>query len=107
MTANDFSLLLKDIRKNKILRDQLSQARNLYHAAAIAQEAGYAVTWKDWMRYQAEQALLLNAEEMDDYCKRLANGIEVFDHATFIPVFGLLCKDGAFQWVIPFDADEP
>ena len=96
---------MTDLRENRILRDQLSQARNLYDAAAIAQEAGYAVTWKDWMRYQAEQALLLNAEEMDDYCMRLAKGIEVFEHATFIPVFGLMCRDGAFQWVTPFDKD--
>lgn len=105
MSASQLELLLTAIRSNSALRSELSAASNLFHAAEISQAAGYDVTWQDWMRYQARMALMLSEEDMLEYCRRLSDGREVFAHATFIPVFGHLCKKGAFQWVVPFEGD--
>jgi len=102
MSIEQLDLLLSEIHLNASLRQKLKAASNLFHAAEISQSAGYDVSWQDWMRYQARQALSLSDLAMADYCKRLSRGRESFAHATFIPIFGHLCKKGAFEWVVPF-----
>lgn len=109
MYSDELSRLLKELLSNNDLRYRLSRANSLFDAAKISQLAGFDISWQDWMRYQARLAMSLSEEQMSDYCRRISDGIEVFPHATFIPVLGFLCKQGAFEWVLPFDgeADSP
>ena len=103
MSREGLTAFLALVEKDAVLQSKLNEVGSLYEAAAVAQDKGFHVEWKDWARFQAQQLLSLNDEQVAEYCQRLSPGIEVFSHATFIPIFGLLCKPGAFEWVIPFN----
>jgi len=105
MSCDELRLLLREISKDADLKHRLSLAKSLFDAALISQSAGFDVSWQDWIRYQAKLAMSLSEEQMFDYCRRLSDGIEVLPHATFIPALGFLCKEGAFEWVLPFDGE--
>ena len=102
MSSAQLNEFLELALTNSDLIHALNNAGSLDEAAAIAQRNGFDVSWKDWIRYQAQNAMTLNESEMHSYLKKLSKGIEILPHATYIPVLGLLCKEGAFAWVRPF-----
>ena len=105
MSYEELDYLIVRIRTDDELRMKLSSAKSLFHAAEISQRAGFKVTWQDWLRHQARQALLLDEAQIADYCQKVSAGKEIFPHATFMPVFGYLCQQDSFYWVSPFESE--
>ena len=65
MSEEQLSALLAKLKEDAGLLEKLKGAGDLGAAVAIAQEAGFDVSKADWLKYQAEQTLELNDEELE------------------------------------------
>ena len=65
MSEEQLSALLAKLKEDAGLREKLMGASDLDAALALAKEAGFDVGKADWLRYQANQTLELNDEELE------------------------------------------
>ena len=65
MSEEQLSALLAKLKEDAGLQEKLRGAADLDAASAIAKEAGFDVSKADWLKYQAQQNLELNDEELE------------------------------------------
>ncbi len=65
MSEEQFSALLTKLNEDAGLREKLLSAADLDAAIALAKEAGFDVSKAAWLRYQANQTLVLSDEELE------------------------------------------
>jgi predicted ribosomally synthesized peptide with nif11-like leader len=68
MSEEQLSALLAKLKEDAELQGKLKGAEDLDAAVAIAKEAGFDMSKADWLRYQANQRLLvkdLSDEELE------------------------------------------
>jgi hypothetical protein len=65
VSEEQLSALLAKLKDDAGLREKLKDAGDLDSAEAIAKEAGFAVSKADWLKFQANQVLELNDEELE------------------------------------------
>lgn len=65
MSENQLSALLAKLKDDVGLREKFQGATHLDAAVAIANEAGFALSKADWLRYQAKQTLELSDEDLE------------------------------------------
>jgi predicted ribosomally synthesized peptide with nif11-like leader len=65
MSEEQLTALLAKLKEDAGLREKLQGATDLDAAVALAKEAGFDLSQADWLRYQAEQTLELDDEELD------------------------------------------
>jgi predicted ribosomally synthesized peptide with nif11-like leader len=65
MSEEQLSALLAKLKDDAGLQEKLKGAADLDAAVAMAKEAGFDVSKADWLRYQANQTLELNDEELE------------------------------------------
>ena len=68
MSEEQLSALLAKLKEDTDLQEKLKGAGDLDAAVAIAKEAGFDMSKADWLRYQANQRLLvkdLSDEELE------------------------------------------
>jgi predicted ribosomally synthesized peptide with nif11-like leader len=65
MSEEQLAALLAKLQDDEGLQEKLKGAADLDAAVAMAKEAGFDVSKADWLRYQAEQTLELNDEELE------------------------------------------
>ena len=58
MSEDQLAALLAKLKEDVGLLEKLKAAADLDSAAAIAKEAGYAVSKADWLKHQAKQTLI-------------------------------------------------
>jgi predicted ribosomally synthesized peptide with nif11-like leader len=71
MSEEQLAALLAKLKDDAGLQEKLKGAGDLDAALVIAKEAGFDVSKADWLKYQANQTLELNEEEL----KGVAGGI--------------------------------
>jgi len=79
MSDEQLSKLLAKLQDDPALTAKLQSAADLETVAQITEEAGFKISKADWLKYQANQVLELNDEELE----RAAGG----------------CKDMSLTWV--------
>ena len=65
MSEEQLSALLAKLKEDAGLQERLKSAIDLDAAVALAKEAGFDVSKADWLKYQAQQTLELNDEELE------------------------------------------
>ncbi len=65
MSEEQLTALLAKLKDDAGLREKLKGAADLDAAVAMAQEAGFAVSKADWLKYQAKETLELSDEELE------------------------------------------
>jgi predicted ribosomally synthesized peptide with nif11-like leader len=82
MSEEQLASLLAKLKDDAGLQEKLKGAADLDAAVALAKEAGFAVDKADWLKHQAQQALELSDEELenvaggevDAFCRCLGTG---------------------------------
>ncbi|MCF8142238.1 MAG: Nif11-like leader peptide family RiPP precursor [Cyanobium usitatum Tobar12.5m-G36] len=65
MSEEQLSALLAKLKEDAGLRGKLQGAGDFDAAVVLAKEAGFDVSKEDWVKYQVQQTLELNDEELD------------------------------------------
>ena len=65
MLEEQLSALLAKIKQDAGLKEKLQGAGDFDAAVALAKEAGFDVSKEDWVKYQVQQTLELNDDELD------------------------------------------
>jgi len=65
MSEEQLSALLANIKQDAGLKEKLQDAGDFDAAVVLAKEAGFDVSKEDWVKYQVQQTLELNDEELD------------------------------------------
>jgi predicted ribosomally synthesized peptide with nif11-like leader len=65
MSEEQLAALLAKLKDDAGLQEKLKGAADLDAAVALAKEAGFDVSKADWLKYQAQQTLELNDEELE------------------------------------------
>jgi predicted ribosomally synthesized peptide with nif11-like leader len=65
MSQEQLASLLAKIKDDAGLQEKLKGAADLDAFLAIAKEAGFDVSKADWLKYQAQQTLELDDEELE------------------------------------------
>ena len=65
MSEEQLSALLAKLLDDEGLQEKFKGAADLDDALAMAQEAGFAVSKADWLKYQAKQTLELSDEDLE------------------------------------------
>ena len=65
MSEEQLAALLSKLKEDAGLREKFKRAADLGGAVAMAKEAGFDVSQKDWLGFQAKQTIELNDEELD------------------------------------------
>jgi predicted ribosomally synthesized peptide with nif11-like leader len=66
MSEEQLSALLAKLQDDEGLQEKLKGAADLDAAVATAKEAGFDVSKADWMKYQANQTIELNDEQLEE-----------------------------------------
>jgi predicted ribosomally synthesized peptide with nif11-like leader len=65
MSEDQLSALLAKLKEDAGLREKLQGAGDLDAAVSLAKDAGFDVSKADWLKYQANQTLELNDDELE------------------------------------------
>ena len=65
MSQEQLSALFAKLKDDAVLQEKLKSAADLDAFLALAQEAGFAVSNADWLKFQARQTLELSDEDLE------------------------------------------
>jgi predicted ribosomally synthesized peptide with nif11-like leader len=74
MSEEQLSALLGKLQDDEGLQEKFKAVTDLDAAVAMAQEAGFDVSKADWTKYQANQTIELNDEQLE----KAAGGISAY-----------------------------
>jgi predicted ribosomally synthesized peptide with nif11-like leader len=66
MSEEQLSAFLAALKEDEGIQEKLKDASDLDAALKVAKEYGFDVSKADWLKYQANQALELSDEELED-----------------------------------------